>query len=83
MSKRPQGRPRKFDEDTQVFALRLPVSLHAAIRDYADDNGFSINSLLLKAARSWWEAVAGHEKYDRAARPDASAPGSRTRRGRP
>jgi hypothetical protein len=81
-AKRSRGRPRKFDEEAQVFSLRLPASLHAAIRDYADENGFSMNTLLLKAARSWWETVAGHERYDRAVRPEPPASGAKARRGK-
>ena len=68
MAKRPQGRPRKFDEDTQVFSLRFPVSLHAAIRAYVDDKGLSTNTVLLGAVRRWWEAIPEHASYERTAK---------------
>lgn len=75
MPKRPQGRPRKFEEEAQVFSLRLPVSLHSAIRAYIDDRGLSTNTILLAAVRSWWESVPEHKEYDSAAkRPITPAP---------
>lgn len=80
MAKRPQGRPRKFEEDAQVFSLRLPATLHAAIRAYVDDRGLSTNTLLLGAVRRWWESVPEHEGYDAAAKRSDSAP---QRRGKP
>ena len=83
MAGRPPGRPRKFDEEAQVFTLRLPVSLHAAIRAYADVGGLSINNLLLNATRAWWKTVPGHEKYDRAAKRSTSSAGAGPKRSKP
>lgn len=66
--KRKPGRPRKFSEDTQVFSLRLPVSLHEAIRKYVDDRGLSTNIVLLHAIEAWWRTVPERAQYDRAKR---------------
>lgn len=83
MPKRPQGRPRKFEEDAQVFSLRLPATLHAAIRAYVDDRGLSTNTVLLGAVRRWWEDVPEHRQYDRAAQtPDRAAEGAGGRQGK-
>jgi hypothetical protein len=68
MPKRLPGRPRKFSEETQVFSLRIPVSLHEAIRTYVDERGLSTNTMLLKAVEAWWSALPEHEKYDRDAK---------------
>jgi hypothetical protein len=83
MAGRPPGRPRKFDEEAQVFTLRLPVSLRAAIRAYADDGGLSINNLLLRTTQAWWGTVLEHEKYDRAAKRSTSSVGAGPKRSKP
>ena len=77
MAKRPPGRPRKFSEEAQVFALRLPVSLHAAIRAYVDDMGLSTNAVFLKAIEAWWRRVPEHAKYDREAKRSSLAESKR------
>lgn len=74
MAKRPPGGPRKLAEEAQVFALRLPLSLHAANRAYADEDGFSLNTLVMKAVENWWSGVPEHERYDREAKRSASTP---------
>jgi hypothetical protein len=79
MVKRPQGRPRKFEQGAQVFSLRLPTSLHAAIRAYVDDKGLSTNAVLLAAVQRWWESLPEHHEYDEAAK----RPTGPTKRGKP
>jgi hypothetical protein len=56
------GRPRIFPT-SQLFHLRLPAELHAAIERYARQQGRSVNLVLLEAVEDWWRTLQEGRDY--------------------
>jgi hypothetical protein len=76
MAKSALGRPRKWPENSvQVFSLRLPKELHAALRDCSRTRRQAINDLLLPVIEKWWaeqpESVSGKSE-DAAVQPTSA-----------
>ena len=46
-------RPRVYDEPRVSTAIRLPESLHSALRELADEREVSLNYLVIRALRGY------------------------------
>lgn len=77
MAKRPRGRPQKWggsDEEAQVFTLRLPRSLHAALRTYANLQGRPVNDVLRDAIEAFWSKCPEAPRINRLVRDAGTRP---------
>lgn len=52
-------------EPEQKFVLRLPESLHHALRHVSIDRKTSLNALIIEALDSWWAKQPERPKYAR------------------
>lgn len=50
-------------EPDQKFVLRLPGSLHHALRHVSIDRKTSLNSLIIEAVEGWWAKQPERSKY--------------------
>lgn len=50
-------------EPEQKFVLRLPESLHHALRHVSIDRKTSLNALIIEAVDAWWSKQPERSKY--------------------
>ncbi|MFO0737567.1 MAG: toxin-antitoxin system HicB family antitoxin [Labilithrix sp.] len=50
-------------DEKQGLMLRLPKSLHTALRHVSIDRGVSLNALLTEVLEDWWVRQPEHKKY--------------------
>lgn len=50
-------------DEKQGLMLRLPKSLHTALRHVSIDRGVSLNALLTEVLEDWWTKQPEHKKY--------------------
>lgn len=50
-------------EAEQKFVLRLPESLHHALRHVSIDRKTSLNALIIEALDQWWSKQPEHRQY--------------------
>jgi hypothetical protein len=60
------GRKDDPNDDRQGFMLRLPKSLHAALRHLSIDRHVSLNALITEVLEAWWATQPECSKYLRA-----------------
>ncbi|MEP7247160.1 MAG: toxin-antitoxin system HicB family antitoxin [Gammaproteobacteria bacterium] len=50
-------------DEKQGLMLRLPKSLHTALRHVSIDRGVSLNTLLTEVLEAWWAKQPERTKY--------------------
>ncbi len=50
-------------DEKQGLMLRLPKSLHTALRHVSIDRGVSLNALITEVLEDWWSKQPEHRKY--------------------
>lgn len=50
-------------DEKQGLMLRLPKSLHTALRHVSIDRGVSLNALLTEVLEDWWSKQPEYRKY--------------------
>jgi len=51
-------------EPEQKFVVRLPESLHHALRHVSIDRKTSLNAIIIEALEAWWAKQPEHRKYN-------------------
>lgn len=52
-------------EPDQKFVLRLPESLHHALRHVSIDRKTSLNALIVEVLEAWWSKQPERGRYER------------------
>jgi len=52
-------------DDRQGLMVRLPKSLHSALRHLSVDRGVSLNAILTEVLEEWWSKQPEHARYAR------------------
>jgi predicted HicB family RNase H-like nuclease len=68
--KRRRGRPEKPGRD-RALSVRLPESLHKALRHLAVDNDKSLNDVVVWALEEWWSSRPERAAYSKLPKPTA------------